>query len=91
MTEASDVALSSEMVLLPSAGTMARSACGSTIRRRVSTGDMPSECAATTWLGPTDRMPPRMISPEKAASLRANPMTAVQKDESGTPIAGNIT
>ena len=48
MTEASDVNLSIEMASLPSAGTMARSACGMTTRRSVSTGPIPRELAATS-------------------------------------------
>jgi len=38
---------------------------------------MPSEAAAMVWLRLTERMPPRMISPANAASLREKPMIAV--------------
>ena len=89
MTDASEVDLSSEIALLPSAGTIARSACCMTTRRRVRKGLMPSDCAAMTWLRFTERMPPRMISPVNAASLSAKPSMAVVTDPNGSPTSGS--
>ena len=89
MADASEVDFSSEMALFPSAGTIARSACCMITRRRVRKGLMPSDWAAMTWLRFTDRMPPRMISPVNAASLRANPSMAVVTDPSGSPTSGS--
>ena len=89
ITDASEVNLSIEMASLPSAGTMARSAWGMITRRRVNTGPMPSEFAATTWLLPTDLMPPRMISPAKAASFIVKPIIAVTTGPKETPALGS--
>ncbi len=91
MTEATDVIFSMPMVSLASAGRMARMACGSTMRRSVSIGPMPSEEAATACCGLTERMPPRMISAAKAAWLSEKPMTAVVKLPNFRPISGSAS
>ena len=52
---------------------------------------MPKAAAAMLWLRLTDRMPPRMISALKAASLRAKPSTAVVKLSSLMPSGGSAS
>ena len=86
ITEAIEVSLIMLIVSLASPGRIARIACGRTIRRSVSPVPMPSEAAATDWVGLTEMMPPRMISALNAASLSAKPITAVVKLSSLSPI-----
>ena len=91
ITDASEVPFRTLIALLPRAGRMARIAWGRTIRRNVSSGPMPSDAAARVWLRPTERMPPRMISPLKAASFRENPRMAVVIGGMTMPTAGNAS
>ena len=62
MAAISDVVLSMLIVSLPNVGTMTRIACGSTIRRMFSVGDMPSDSAASLWPASTEMMPARTSS-----------------------------
>ena len=57
------------MVSLPNVGMMTRMACGSTMRRIVSDGDMPSDEAASVWPASTEMMPARTSSAAYAASF----------------------
>ena len=91
ITEASEVPLSTLIASLPTAGRIARIAWGSTMRRRVSSGPMPRDAAARVWLRLTERMPPRMISPAKAASLREKPMIAVVTGGITMPMNGSAS
>ena len=50
------------MVSLPIVGMITRMACGSTMRRMVSVGDMPSDEAASVWPASTEMMPARTSS-----------------------------
>src|SRR2546427_303296 len=74
MTEASEVPLSTLMASFPMAGRIARIACGKTIRRSVSSGPITSDAAASVWFRFMHRMPPRMTSLLKAASLIGHPV-----------------
>lgn len=58
----SAVSLSIAIVSLPVGGMMTRIACGSTMRRNVSSRLIPSACAASVWPGSMDWMPARTIS-----------------------------
>ena len=58
----SEVSLTMAIVSLPVGGTMTRMAWGSTTRRMVLPGGMPSAWAASAWPLSTDRMPARAIS-----------------------------
>ncbi len=50
------------MVSLPIVGMITRMACGRTIRRMMSVGDMPSDEAASVWPASTEMMPARTSS-----------------------------
>ena len=58
----SDVVLSIEIVSFPVGGTMTRIAWGMMIRLRISRGDMPRACAASSWPLSTESSPDRTIS-----------------------------
>ena len=79
ITASSDVVLSMLIVSLPNVGMMTRIACGSTMRRIVSVGDMPSEDAASIWPASTEMMPARTSSAAYAASLRPRARMATTK------------
>ncbi len=67
------------MVSLPMVGMITRIACGSTMRRVMSSGDMPSEEAASVWPASTEMMPARTSSAAYAASFRPRASTATTK------------
>ena len=91
ITEATAVPLITLIDWLASAGRMARIAWGNVIRRRVRNEPMPSAALATVWRRSTDRMPPRMISAQNAASFRVKPSTAVVKLSSLMPTGGSAS
>ena len=62
MTEASDVAFSSELIELPSGGIIRRNACGSVTRRNVTHFGKPSAQAASPCPAETAMKPLRTIS-----------------------------
>ena len=75
-TASSDVVLSMLIVSLPIVGMMTRIACGSTMRRVTSSGDMPSDEAASVWPASTEMMPARTSSAAYAASFSPRARTA---------------
>ena len=77
ITDASEVFLTMMIASLDNAGAIDRSACGSTTRRRMWNGRIPSAAAASRCVCFTDCRPPRKISAMKATSLRARPTIAV--------------
>ena len=79
MTLTIEVALSIPISRLPDAGMIAGMACGSTTRRKIRPGRMPSAAAASACPGSTERMPPRMISAENAATSSVRPTNAASR------------
>ena len=62
MTKPSEVSLSSTTSWLTSAGSITRTACGSSTRRSTCPRRSPSAMAASLWPLGSDRMPARTIS-----------------------------
>ena len=61
------------------------------MRRNVRRGPIPSDAAASVWFRLTERIPPLITSPAKAASLNANPMIAVVTGGITIPTAGRAS